>query len=184
MSPITQLLISYWHRLPAESPAIRRLNLAATCDDVRSGRSAATALVPFALADVDEEIVFAATATYAESCANGAPDQRQCAIEDTLEWIRRDLAINRGAVFSAVLHTFGPIVNERLASQRLVLTEGEVATICRLLPARPCSNALRFLREWHELLEGCDNEVLRRQCELIRAALERCGRYDRQLAAA
>jgi hypothetical protein len=184
MSPITQSLITYWHRLPVESPAIRRLNLAATCDDVRNGRSTATSLVPFALADVDEEIVFAATASYVECRANGAPERPTPAIEDAFEWIRRGLALNRGAVFSALLLTCGPVVSERLASQRLVLAEEEIATICRLLPAHPGRTAIRFLREWLELLEGCDDASLRRQSELLRAALERCGPEVRQLAAA
>lgn len=184
MSPMTHALISYWQRLPDESPAVRRLKLAATCDDVRSGRRAASSLVPFALADVDDEIVSAATATYVECCTHGAPELRHLAVEDTLEWIRRGLALNRGAVFSALLHACGPVVNERLASLRLMLTEDEIATICRRLPANPGRIALRFLRAWRELLEGCDDAALRRQSELIRTALEQCAADGRRLAAA
>lgn len=175
MSPTTQSLITYWRRLPAESRAVRKQHLAAVLEHVRGGRSAPAALVPFALADVDDEIVRSATAAYLEWCASGTPEQWRLAVEDTFEWIRRGLALNRGAVFSALLHTGDAAIDERLASQRLTLDEAEVATICRLLPDAPGRSALQFLREWLELLDGVSESRLRRQREQLAAAHQSLG---------
>ena len=57
MSPMTNALITYWHRLPAYSPAERRQHLTLTCDGVRTGHLPPQALVPFALGDVDDDAV-------------------------------------------------------------------------------------------------------------------------------
>jgi hypothetical protein len=172
MSPMTNALITYWHRLPAHSPAERRQHLTLTCDGVRTGHLPPQALVPFALGDVDDEIVRQATLGYIEAGMElDADDPRLCA-EDACEWIRRDLVLNRGAVFAALLETGDATVLQRLASHRLVLTVETVATICRLLPDLPGRAALRFLSEWVELLEGTGDLALRRQRDLISAAFE------------
>lgn len=172
MNSITPVLIDYWQRLPAVSPAVRRQRLAAVCDDLRNGRRSREALVPFAIGDVDEEIVRVATTACLEFSASGAHDERRVAIDDGIEWIRRRLALNRGAVFSALLVIGDSSIDERLAAQRLTLSVEEVATVCRHLPDRPASTTLRFLRQWLELLEGSSDTALRRQHELISAALD------------
>jgi hypothetical protein len=41
MSPMTSALISYWHRLPAESPSVRRKTLESIRERVRAGRAGA-----------------------------------------------------------------------------------------------------------------------------------------------
>ena len=172
MSHMTHALIDYWHRLPTDSPAARRQHLALTCDEVRAGYLPAQALVPFALGDVDDEIVRRATLGYIEAGMElDADDPRLCA-EDACEWVRRDLALNRGAVFVALLETGEATVLQRLASQRLVLSFEAVATVCRLLPERPGRATSRFLAEWLELLEGTGDLALRRQRDLISAAFE------------
>jgi hypothetical protein len=60
--------------------ATRRLNLAATFEDFVSDRSAANSLAPFALADDDDEIVSATTATYVGCCENGAAARRHARV--------------------------------------------------------------------------------------------------------
>ena len=171
MNSITPVLIDYWQKLPAMSPAVRRQHLAAARDDVRNGCRSREALVPFALGDVDEDIVRVATAACLELSAAGTHDERRIAIEDGIEWIRRGLALNRGAVFSALLGIGDSSIDERLATQRLTLSVEEVATVCRQLPAQPGWTTVRFLRQWRELLEGSSDPALRRQHELISAAL-------------
>ena len=76
MSPTTNALIDYWHRLPVESHEIRRLNLAALCDEVRAGHRPPEALVTVAIGDTDADIVHAATRAFLEGCACGPRGQR------------------------------------------------------------------------------------------------------------
>ena len=66
MSPLTSELISYWKRLPVESPAVRRLALNATLEELRAGRGRSSALAACALGDIDDDIVRAATRGYVQ----------------------------------------------------------------------------------------------------------------------
>jgi len=104
----TSALISYWHRLPAESPAVRRLNLAALRDDVRAGLRPPDALVTVILGDIDDEIVLAGTRAYLEGCVSSPTGKRAATVDAAVEWVRRGLALNRGAVFAALLATAMP----------------------------------------------------------------------------
>jgi len=117
---------------------------------VREGKGGPEALVPFALADVDTEVVLTATRAYVDS--RGGQLSREAALADVLEWIRRGLALNRGAVFAALLSLGDPAVNESLARLRLGLPAEEVATVCGFAAATPCSATREFLRSWLELL--------------------------------
>jgi len=175
MSPMTHALISYWHRLPDDSATARRGRLEQTCEQVHSGGGNPQDLVPFALADVDDAIVSAATSAYLDAAA-ASPGKRLAAIEDSVEWIRRGLALNRGAIFAAVLAGGGATACERLAALRLTLSDAEVATVCRLLPRKRGRATTRFLHRWLELLDGSSEDGLRRQHERLSAALvvDRC----------
>lgn len=170
MSPMTHALISYWHRLPDDSVAARSRRLAETCERLRSGNARPQDLVPFALGDVDDAIVGAATLAYLDA-AGAAPGARQAAIGDAVEWIRRGLAINRGAVFAALLGAGGAAACEGLSALRLVLSDTEVATVCRSLPRERSRATTRFLHQWLELLAGSAEDDLRRQHVLLSAAL-------------
>ena len=172
MNSITPVLIDYWQKLPAHTPAVRMQHLAEACDQVRNGCRSRQALVPFALGDADEEIVRVATTACLEFSAAGTHDERRVAIDDGIEWVRRGLALNRGAVFSALLGIGDSSIDERLAALRLTLSAEEVATVCRHLPAEPGRATIRFLCQWVELLEGSSDTTLRRQHELISTALD------------
>jgi hypothetical protein len=150
MSPMTEALIDYWQFLPAQSAALRQTRLEEVVARVRESKHGPAALVPFALADVDAEVVLAATRAYVES--QGGHLTREAAVADALEWIRRSLALNRGAVFAALLSLGDPSVNESLARLRLVLQADEVETVCQSATATRCSATRRFLRSWLELL--------------------------------
>ena len=171
MSPMTSALISYWHRLPAESPSARRKTLDSIRERVRAGLESRSALVPFALGDVDDGIVEAATQAYA---AAGAGSNDSDASFEATEWVRRGLALNRGAVFAALLAAGDALVRERLATQRLTLSAEEVAVVCRQLPAAPAQSIVKFLQEWAELVEGADDPTLARQRVLLASALDQC----------
>jgi hypothetical protein len=148
MSPMTSALISYWHRLPAESPVARRKTLDAIRERVRAGLEPRSALVPFALGDVDDGIVVVATQAYVAAGA-GAADAD--ALHEATEWVRRGLALNRGAVFGALLAANDERIIERLGALRLVLSATEIEAVGRALGAEPGPRALAFLRDWLDL---------------------------------
>jgi hypothetical protein len=149
MSPMTSALISYWHRLPAESPFARRKTLDAIRERVRAGLEPRSALVPFALGDVDDGIVVAATQAYV---AAGPGPAHADALTEATEWVRRGLALNRGAVFGALLALEdGPVV-DRLAALRLVLSAAEVETVGRVLGPEPGARVVAFLQDWADLV--------------------------------
>lgn len=153
MYRISHALIDYWHRLPGTSVAGRTRALEQASRGVRSGELPPDALVPYAIADPDEDVAFAAAAQYLESAGTGERP-RGPAIDDAVEWIRRHLALNRGAVFAAILGRGDPAINARLLALRLTLSADEVATISRRVACRPCDHSRDFLRGWLELLEG------------------------------
>ena len=172
MSPMTPALISYWHRLPAESPAARRQTLDAIRDRARAGLEPHAALLPFALADVDDDIVAAATRAYvAGACGPAGVD----ALAEAVEWVRRGLALNRGAIVGALLALDDGRAFERLAALRLVLSAAEVESACRVLGAAPSPRAIAFLREWFALVA---DGPLQRERRAIAGVLE-CGRSDK-----
>jgi hypothetical protein len=148
MSPMTSALISYWHRLPAESPVARRKTLDAIRERVRAGLEPRSALVPFALGDVDDGIVVVATQAYV---AGGTGPADADAPHEATEWVRRGLALNRGAVFGALLAADDERIIERLGALRLVLSAPEIEAVGRALGAQPGPRALAFLRDWLDL---------------------------------
>jgi len=154
MSPMTNALISYWHRLPAESPLVRRKALDALHERIRAGMESRAALVPCALADVDDGIVAAATQAYVAAGVSAAQaDIRDpaAAIEAT-EWIRRGLALNRGAVFGALLALGDERLVARLAALRLLLAPAEIESACHVIGPAPGPRAVEFLQEWRALV--------------------------------
>lgn len=167
MNAISNALIDYWHRLPVTPASTRFRNLERACQHVRDGQLAPEALVPYALADSDEDVVYAAVLHYLDSSRPQDPG-RNAALDDALEWIRRHLALNRGAVFAAILGRGDPALNECLSSLRLTLSADEVATVARRAARRPCPHSRQFLRDWFELLSG---EGVRPEREHLAAAL-------------
>ena len=166
MSPMTSALISYWHRLPAESPVVRRKTLDAIRERVRAGLEPRSALVPFALGDVDDGIVVAATQAYV-AAGSGAGETE--ALHEATEWVRRGLALNRGAVFGALLALEDERVTERLAALRLVLSALEIEAVGRAIGPQLGPRALAFLQDWLDLAaEG----PLRQERLALRAIVE------------
>jgi hypothetical protein len=172
MSPMTSALIDYWHRLPAESPAARRRSLDAIRDRIRSGFEPRSALLPFALGDVDDGIVAAATQAYAAASVGVQDVDPSC---DATEWVRRGLALNRGAVFGALLALEDERVLVPLVALRLVLSANEVEVACRVLGAQPGSRTLEFLQDWADLVA---DGPLHRERAALRAVIagEVCSR--------
>jgi len=173
MLTVTNALIDYWKRLPFEPPAARRRRLDTLIERIRAAAERRDALLPFALGDVEDGIVAAATREYLHS-AGAATRERHAALHDTIEWIRRSLVLNRGAVFAELLSLEDESVTARLAPLRLSLSTSEVATACRNLAPRPGSRVAEFLSDWLGLLAGGELQAER---SIVRAALaETCAK--------
>ena len=155
MRSITPVLIDYWHRLPASPVHQRRHHAQESCNRVRAGRLPIDALLPFVLGDPDEDVVFSATTVYVGSNRDGAA-ARRASIDDAIEWVRRGLALNRGAVFAALLAKGDPRINDRLLPLRLTLGQEEVSTVRRRVDRDARRPTRKFLREWAELLGEAD----------------------------
>jgi hypothetical protein len=155
MNTITPVLIDYWHRLPGVPLEVRRRSLEACRHSVAIGDAAPASLVTFALGDIDEELVFDATLAFVDASGTHERD-RSTAIDDAVEWVRRSLALNRGAVFAALLSLGDAAVNGKLAPHRLALSADEISTICRRSAADARKPTKEFLRNWLELLTGED----------------------------
>jgi len=151
MSPLTNALIHYWQRLPAESPAARRRCLESACERVARGAEPRTVLLTYALGDADDEIVAAATRAWLRTLAASTEDDA-AAVDEAVEWVRRGLALNRGAVFGALLSLGDEATLERLPAVRLVLSATEVEVACRVLGPAPNERVVEFLVDWLALL--------------------------------
>jgi hypothetical protein len=152
MSPLTHALICYWKRLPSESAAVRARCLESACERVSRRKDPRAVLLPYALGDSDEDIVAAATRAYVQPSGEGAQLDTG-ATSEAADWIRRGLALNRGAVFGALLSIGGEAVLGRLAGLRLGLSAAEVDTACRVLGRPAGAGVVDFLAEWVELTE-------------------------------
>jgi hypothetical protein len=157
MRSITPVLIDYLHRLPASPVHQRRQNAHESCNRVREGHLPVDALLPFVLGDPDEDVVYAATATYVGSTRNGA-GARRSSIDDAIEWVRRGLVLNRGAVFAALLAAGDPRINARLLPLRLTLGHEDVTVVRRRVDHDARRPTRKFLREWTQLLGEVDQD--------------------------
>jgi hypothetical protein len=157
MRSITPVLIDYWHRLPASPVHQRRHNANESCNRVREGRLPVDALLPFVLGDPDEDVVYAATSAYVGLRRDGAA--RRSSIDDAIEWVRRGLALNRAAVFAALLAAGDPRINARLLPLRLTLGQDEVTVVCRRVDHDARRPTRKFLRDWAELLGEVDQDA-------------------------
>lgn len=169
---LTPVLARYWQALPHAAVDERTRWLAATQERVRAGETTTRAFVAHALGDADEGIVFAAAAHYVGAHPISI-ERRQAAVEETADWIRRGLALNRGAVFAALLSQGDASIDETLAGLRLILRHDEIAVVCRHAVAHPSRATRAFLAEWVELLDACEepDALARALISAARAAL-------------
>lgn len=151
---LTTVLMQYWQALAIHDAPTRRDWLDATLGRVRRGATSPRAFVVFTLGDVDEDIVFDAVTEFVGTHPVSV-ERRQAAVAQAVDWVRRGLALNRGAVFSALLACGDPVIDESLAGLRLLLRNDEVEAICRRAAAHASGATRTFLSEWLELLDAC-----------------------------
>jgi len=149
------VLLRYWNQLPRVHATERRRWLESTRACVHRSETSPRAFVLHALGDHDEEIVHQATLEY----AGRHPvivERRQAAVEEAVDWIRRGLALNRGAVLAALLSIADRAVAEALGGLRLILERDEVEVVCRRAAQRRSRVTREFLAGWLELLDACE----------------------------
>jgi hypothetical protein len=146
---VSARLLDYWRVTLPLPVAARRRALDAVCAAVRCDATVVADVLPFALGDCDEEIVYRATLAH----LGAFPRQAGLAsTADAIEWVRRRLALNCAAVFAALLSLGDDHVLERLLPLRSTLDADEVAAIRRRLSECP-EPARTFLRAWIDLLD-------------------------------
>ena len=152
---LRRAVITGWHWLASSSVIERR----ALQDDVREaiagGQTTARAWLPIATAESDPGLLRAAVAGYV-GVAPRSVEAREQALTDVIEWFRRDLTLDRVAVFEALLGMREPDLNARLASLRGRLTDVECERVRRHFAAATDATTLDFLAEW-----GGDGSVAR-----------------------
>jgi hypothetical protein len=124
----TAALMRYWQELRLASVTQRRWVVAELRGAVRRGETTSRAWLPVALGETDPGLVREAVLGY----LGGTPvsiERRERAAGDALDWIRRGLALNRVAVFVALLQLGDVALNERLAGLRARLNEAEAAAV-------------------------------------------------------
>jgi hypothetical protein len=138
--------------VPAHRALLRALILAGTRGAelraaVRRGETTSRAWLPVAVGEMDSELVREAVLGY----LGGTPvsiERRELAAGDALEWIRRGLALNRVAVFVALLQLGDVTINEQLAALRGRLTEAEAAAIWCAFVDYDGTPGADFIAEW------------------------------------
>jgi len=143
----TTALMLYWRGLQSTSAPQRRSIVEELRLAVQRGETTARVWLPVALGDTDPALVREAVLGY----LGGTPvsvERRARAIDDALEWIRRGLALNRTAVFVALLQLEDGTINERLSGLRGRLTVSETAAVWRAFDADVATPCGEFIAEW------------------------------------
>ena len=170
---LTAALLRYWSALPRHGLDARLRWLDATRAAVRAGETTPRAFVVPALGDADENVVFGAAVEYVGAHPVSI-ERRRAAVEEAADWIRRSLALNRSAVFAALLSFGDAWINESLTGLRLILSRAEIESLCRKAAQHRSSATRAFLADWIELLDAATTpDVHARRC--VAAALAEIG---------
>ena len=143
----TAALMLYWRDLQSSDASQRQCIVEELRVAVRRGETTARAWLCVALGETDSTLVREAVLGY----LGGTPvsvERRERAAGDTLDWIRRGLALNRVAVFVALLQLEDGALNERLTGLRGLLTAMEAAAVWNAFDASAGCPSGDFVAEW------------------------------------
>lgn len=144
---VTAALLRYWQALRLASVTQRCWVVAELRAAVRRGETTSRAWLSVAIGEIDPGLVREAVLGY----LGGTPvsiERRELAVGDALDWIRRGLALNRVAVFVALLQQGDVTLNERLAGLRGRLHEAEAAAVWRAFADCAGTPSGDFIAEW------------------------------------
>jgi len=143
----TAALMLYWRHLQSSDASQRQWIIEELRVAVRRGETTSRAWLSVALGETDSTLVREAVLGY----LGGTPvsvERRERVVGDTLDWIRRGLALNRVAVFVALLQLEDDALNGRLAGLRGLLTATEAAAVWNALDASDGSPSGDLIAEW------------------------------------
>ncbi|HEX9206908.1 MAG TPA: hypothetical protein VF851_01645 [Steroidobacteraceae bacterium] len=144
---LANALVAYWLWLPRAGLGQRRELVAQVRDAVRRGTTTARAWACVALGDPDFAIVREATLGYLGTTPVSL-DRREQAVADVLDWIVRELPLNRAAAFTALVDLDDPAVLERLAGCRGRLSGAEAQAVWTACASTPGSAIDEFITDW------------------------------------
>lgn len=142
-------LLDYWRIELPRPVAARRGSLERVCRRVRHGVAPVSEVLPFALGDTDAEVVYRATVVHLAPVPHTGVQSRH--LHDAVDWIRRRLALNRAAVFAALLSLADEAMLELLRPLRLLFDERDCEWVQHRLAACPSVPVAEFVRTWSEL---------------------------------
>jgi hypothetical protein len=148
---VSARLMSYWRDTLPLPVATRRRALDVVCARARRDAAVVSDVLPFALGDPDEEVVY--RATLAHVGAYPPHGTAPAAAADAIEWVRRRLAVNCAAVFAALLSLGDERVLDALLPLRSVLGAEEAAAVRRRVGSACPAPARAFLETWVELTD-------------------------------
>lgn len=146
-------LCDYWGWLRAADRDRRHALAGRLRQAVEQGRTGLRAWVPVILGDTDFELVRAAARAYVDARPVSL-EQLERRVADTLDWIRRGLALNRAAVFVALLETADETLLPRLAGLRGRMSAAEAQAVWQACAGLHDDATRGFLDEWRARHEG------------------------------
>ena len=152
---LTLALIKYWQCLAHSSAQQRRSLVESLRAAIRVGETTPRAWIPVALGDHDSAIVREAVLGHLGGGAPVSVERREHALADALEWIRRDLSLNRVAVFVTLLQQQDVTLNERLACLRGRLSDVQANAVWSALAASDDAATREFIAEWRTGTVAC-----------------------------
>jgi hypothetical protein len=144
---LANALVAYWLWLPRAALAQRAELVAQVRDAVRRGTTTARAWICIALGDPDFALVREATLGYLGTTPVSL-DRREHAVADVLDWIVRELPLNRAAAFTALVDLDDPAVLERLVRYRGRLAAAEAQAVWSACAAATSPAIDEFLADW------------------------------------
>lgn len=146
-----EALARYWPVVAVTRVEQRIAMLRELLEDIAAGLTTVRACVPVALGDPEFHLAREATLAY----LGGWPasvDRRAQVVDEIVDWIVRGLALDRAAIFCALLERADAGCLERLARLRTRLDARETAAVLAAFRGRAIDREVTtFLEEWRSL---------------------------------
>jgi hypothetical protein len=151
---VSQALVAYWLALQQADREQRAALLPLVRDAIRRGATTPRAWLCIALGDPDFQLVRDATAGYLGAPAVSVERRGQCVI-DVVDWIVRELPLNRAAAFAALVDLNDAVVLEQLTGLRGRLSVEETSTVWAIFEATASPAIGEFIAQWRSDGSGC-----------------------------
>ncbi len=147
VAAVSHALVAYWCALPRVDRQRRAVLVAQVRDSIKRGTTTARAWTCVALGDPDFRIVREATLAYL-----GTPpvslERRERSVADVLDWIARELPLNRAAAFAALVDLNDVAVLEQAAGYRGRLSHIEAEAVWSACAGTASQAIQEFIADW------------------------------------